>query len=125
MAAPEDTHPHLELAREEPVTERRRRLGFNPGAPPDDPRRHGAALGDRLRTAREATASDLGGYDERRLIKIELSEKVASEEVARASGNLEIVSQEDGKLILTFAAEGQLDDFEARLASLATDGHVT
>ncbi len=125
MAAPEDTRPHLELAREEPITERRPRRGFSPGAPPDDPRRHGAVLGERLRTAREATASDLGGYDERRLIKIELSEKLPPEDVARASGGLEFVSQEDGKLVLAFADEAQLDGFEARLASLATSGHVT
>ena len=123
--ATEDTHPHLELAREEPVTERRPRPGFRPGARPDDPREHGAVLGGRLRAARDAAASDLGGYDARRLIKIELSEKVAPEEVARASSGLEVVSQEDGKLVLAFADEAQLDAFEARLASLAAGGHVT
>lgn len=125
MAAPEDTHPHLELAREEPVTERRLRRGFRPGAPPDDPREHGAVLGDRLQAAREATASDLGGYDARRLIKIELSEKVAPEAVAQAWSGLEVVSQEDGELVLAFADEAQLDAFEARLASLAAGEHVT
>lgn len=125
MAAPEDTHPHLELAREEPVTGRRSRRGFSPVAPPDDPRRHGAVLRERLRTARAAAASDFGGYDERRLIKIELSEKVAPEDIARASGNLEVVSQEDGKLVLAFAGEEQLDEFEAKFASLAESGQVT
>lgn len=125
MAAPEDTHPHLELAREEPVTERRPRRGSGPVAPPDDPREHGAVLGGRLRAAREEAASDLGGYDKRRLIKIELSERVAPEDVARASSGLEVVSQEDGKLVLAFADEARLDAFEARLASLAASGQVT
>lgn len=75
--------------------------------------------------AREEAASDLGGYDERRLIKIQLSEKVAPEDVVRASGGLEVVSQEDGTLILAFATERQLGAFEARLAGLAERGRIT
>ena len=125
MAEPENSHPHLELRREEPVTERRPRRGFAPAEPPDDPRRHGAILGSRLRTARAAAEEDLGGYDERRLIKIELKEKVSPEEVAKAADGIQIVSQEEGTLILAFADEEQLDAFEARLASLAAGRDVT
>ena len=48
-------------------------------------------LGERLQAAREAAASDLGGYDERRLIKIELAQTVSPEDVTRASGDIEWV----------------------------------
>ena len=119
MAEIENSHPHLELGREEPVTERRPRRGPPGVPPPDDPRGHGAALGERLQAAREAAATDIGGYDERRLIKIELTQAVTPEDIARASGNIEVVSQEEGNLVLAFATERQLETFEARLASLA------
>jgi len=119
MAEIENSHPHLELGREEPVTERRPRQGFLQISPPDNPRQHGAALGGRLQAAREAAATDIGGYDERRLIKIELTQALTPEDIARASGNIEVVSQEEGTLVLAFATEAQLETFEARLASLA------
>ena len=126
MADPENSsHPHLELRREEPVTYRRTRRGFGRTEPPDDPRRHGELLGAGLRAARAAAEEDLGGYDERRLIKIELKEKVSPEDVAKAASGIQIVSQEEGRLILAFAAKEQLDEFEARLASLAAGRHVT
>lgn len=125
MADLENSHPHLELGREEPVTQRRSRRGFAPTEPPENPRRHGEILGDGLRAARAAAEEDLGGYDERRLIKIELKEKVSPEDVARAASGIQVVSQEEGKLILAFAAEEQLDAFEARLASLAAGRGVS
>ena len=118
-------HPHLRLERELPVTERRPRQPPPPPKPPPDPNAHGAFLGTRLHAARDVATTDLGGYDERRLIRIALREKVKPEDVARASGNIEIVSQEDGTLVLAFATEAQLEAFEARLASLAAGQHVT
>ena len=118
-------HPHLQLEREQPVTERRPRLGFPSVEPPDDPQAHGSHLGERLRAAREAAATDVGGYDERRLIKITLTKKVSPEDIARASGNIEVVSQEEETLVLAFATEVQLEAFEARLASLSAGEYVT
>ena len=125
MADLENSHPHLELGREEPVTQRRPRRGFASTEPPENPRRHGEILGDGLRAARAAAEEDLGGYDERRLIKIELKEKVSPEEVAKVASGIQVVSQEEGKLILAFVAEEQLDAFEARLASLADGRDVS
>ena len=119
-------HPHLQLAREEPVTERRPRPGFSSAAPPDDPQRHATLLGERLRAARDATAAeDVGGYDERSLIKITLADKVSPEDVAKATGNVHVVSQEADTLLLAFGSKSQLDTFEAKLASLATGEHVS
>ena len=125
MAEIENSHPHLELGREEPVTERRPRRGFPRISPPDNPRQHGAVLGQRLQAAREAAATDIGGYDERRLIKIELSQTVSPEDIARASAGIEVVSQEEGTLVLAFATDAQLEAFEARLASLAAGRQVS
>ena len=125
MAEPESTHPHLQITREEPITERRSRPAPVSPEPPDDPRSHGATLRSRLRAARDAVVDDLGGYDDRRLIKIELTEKVSPEDISRASGGLEIVSQEEGTLVLAFATEDELEAFEAKLGQLATGGQVT
>ena len=119
-------HPHLELAREEPVTERRPRRGFPSTGPPDDARRHATELRERLQAARDAAATeDVGGYDERRLIKITLAGKVQPEDVARAAGNVQVVSQEEDTLLLAFGSDEQLEAFEARLTSLATGEHVS
>ena len=96
MPEMEDSRPHLELRREEPVVERRPR-GHPPVVPPpDDPRGHGAMLGDRLQAARDRAETDVGGYGERRLIKSPLTDKIQPEQIARASVGVEIVSQEEG-----------------------------
>ena len=125
MARTENSHRHLELTREEPVTNRRPPRGFPRPPPPDNVRQHGELLHKRLRTAREGAATNLGGYDERRLIKIELEDKVPPEDVAKALGRIEVVSQEEGKLILAFASEAKLEEFEAKLTSLAVGEQVT
>lgn len=125
MPEMEDSRPHLELRREAPVVERRTRRGFSGGSPPDDPRQHGAMLGERLQAAREMAETDIGGYDARRLIKITLTDKIQPEQVAQASAGVDIVSQEEDTLLLAFATEQQLEDFEAKLAGLAAGEGVT
>ena len=126
MASDDGSHPHLELAREEPVTERRSPSSrYQRVKPPDDPQAYAELLGTRFQAERTTPPTDIGGYDERRLIKISLSQKISPEEVAKASGGIEIVSQEDGALVLAFATDAQLEEFEARLSSLAVGDHVT
>ena len=124
MAERDDSHPHLELEREEPITERRTRPFGARRAEPPDFEQHAEALRRRLQDVRLAT-DDEAGYDARRLIKLELTEKIALADVANVVRGIEIVSQEDGTLVLAFATEGQLDTFEKRLATLATGGSVT
>ena len=65
-------YEHLRLEREAPSTERHPRR--HPGIrPPADPRAHGAALAGRLDQARQrAMAEDVGGFDDRKLLKIRL-----------------------------------------------------
>ena len=82
-------------------------------------------LGERLQAARQGAETDVGGYDERRLIKITLTDKIQPEQVAQASAGVEIVSQEEDTLLLAFATEQQLEEFEAKLAGLAAGEGVT
>ena len=120
-----DSHPHLRLQREEPVPERRPRGGFPSTRRPNDPRGHAVRLGARLRATRQAVAAEVGAYDGRHLVKIRLAENVSPEDVARASAGVEVVSQEDDTLVLAFATDDQLDEFQAKLTNLADGGHVT
>ena len=125
MPEEERSGPHFELVREEPTTRRRGRPVPVTPEPPENPRRHAATLQDRLRAARDATSTDLGGYDDRRLLKITLTDKIRPEDIERAAEGIEIVSQEDDTVILAFATTDQLDTFEAKLSSMAAGEHVT
>ena len=124
MPEEERSGPHFELVREEPTTRRRGRPVPVTPKPPENPRRHAATLQDRLRAAREATSADLAGYDDRRLLKITLTEKSRPEDIERAAEGIEVVSQEDKTVILAFATTEQLDKFEAKLSSMASGGKV-
>lgn len=125
MAEAEDSHPHLELTREEPITERRARPFGQARPEPENFRGHATRLRERLQEVRASLDEEVAGYDDRRLIKITLTEKVPADEVAHASKGIEIISQEDDALVLAFATDAQLDDFEMRLATLAGGERVT
>jgi hypothetical protein len=117
-------YEHLRLGREAPLTERHPRR--HPGVrPPTDPRVHGQRLHDRLEAFREQPAPDVGGFDDRRLLKIRLraGEKAAPD--LNVIPGVEIVSQEDETVVLAFASDQGLQEFESRLATLARDGVVT
>lgn len=118
-------HPHLQLDRERPTGRRRSLGGGRRFPPPDDVQKHGRRLRSSLRAARDAAAYDLGGYDDRLLLKIGLSEKAVPEDIVRAARGIEFVSQERDKLVLAFASREKLSEFEATLASLAVGGQVT
>ena len=101
MAEPEDSHPHLELRREEPVTKRRS------GRPPPGRKRppnfqsHANTLGEHLQNVRQATDEQVGGYDIRRLIKVKLTEKVLPTDVAKMVPGIQVISQEEDQLMGT------------------------
>ena len=119
MAGPPSySHPHLELSRSGPVTQRRRPPRWGSATPMEDPVGHGRRLGDRLREMRGTPDAIIGGCDPRLLIKLEMSEKKNLQNIAKALGGVEIVSQEAETLVLAFATEEQLENFEARLRSL-------
>lgn len=113
-----ETYPHLQPVREQPVNPRRPRPAPISVAQPADPRSFGVGLRQSLQSAREHAAEDLGGFDDRRLIKLELSTRLDPAEFQRISREIEIVSQEDQMVVLAFATEAALADFEARLTTL-------
>lgn len=125
MEEPETHHPHLQLEREIPAPSRRPRRVPRDFQAPDDVRKHGSRLRNRLRAVRGLAAKDLGGYDDRLLIKICLNQNVDPEDIAHASSGIEIVSQEEDTLVLAFATRGQLNRFESKLTSLSSGESVT
>jgi hypothetical protein len=86
---------------------------------PEDWRAFGVDRRQSLQAARERAAQDVGGFDTRRLIKLELSTPLDPAEFQRISREIEIVSQEERTVVLAFATEAALTAFEARLSTLA------
>jgi hypothetical protein len=119
-------YEHLRLEKETPTTDRHRRQNKKPGFQPEDPRAFGNALLRGFRVVREVAANeDLGGFDDRKLLKIRLREGERQlPEFERIAG-LEIVSQEGHEVVLAFATAAALDLVEERLATLARGGQVT
>lgn len=72
-----------------------------------------------LQSARGRAAEAVGGFDERRLIKIQLGRRLDPAEFQRISREIEIVSQEQDTVILAFATDDALGEFESKLTTLA------
>lgn len=119
-------YEHLRLDKETPTTARHRPQNKKPPFRPEDPRAFGGALLRGFRAAREvAVNEDLGGFDDRKLLKIRLREGERQLPEFEAIAGLEIVSQEGHEVVLAFATAAALDLVEGRLATLARDGQVT
>lgn len=114
-----ESYPHLPLVRERPVNPRRARPAPIRVPEPADWRAFGSGLRRGLEAARERAALDLGGFDERRLIKLEMSTSLDPAELQRISREIEVVSQEDKTIVLAFVTDAALVAFEARLTTLA------
>ena len=118
-------YEHLRLEKESPITDRHRRPGFG-SPPPADPRGHGIALLRNFRAMREEVANaDLGGFDDRKLLKIRLRDGERQLPDFNQIDGLEVVSQEGHEVVLAFATLAGLNRVEERLATLARDGRVT
>lgn len=119
------SYEHLRLGREAPLTKRHPR-SFPGVRPPADARGLGAVLAQSLRTERQRAAQEnLGGFDDRKLLKIQLREGEKNVPAFDQIPGIEIVSQEAGTVVLTFATEAGLNLFESRVATLVRDGRVT
>lgn len=114
-----ETYPHLTLVREQPVNQRRSRPAIIRVPKPENWQAFGKDLGQRLQIARERAAEAVGGFDERRLLKLELRTPIDPAVFQKISREIGIVSQEDKTIILAFATEAALGTFEARLTTLA------
>jgi hypothetical protein len=112
-----ESFPHLSLERESPITEKR--LGRGPRfEAPEDPSAHASGLHYRLFSAREQTAEDEGGFDERLLFRFTVDKAFDPELLQRISPEIEFVSQEDKEVVVAFVSSAALESFEARLASM-------
>jgi hypothetical protein len=118
------SYQHLRIQREQPLTQRhpRKPKPFKP----IDAKMHGASLLESFGRARSETQdSSANGFDERRLIKIKLRDGDKSVPDFQNIPGIQIISQEPGALVIAFATESGLDEFEKRLTTLARDGTVT
>jgi len=118
-------YEHLRFTRETPLTDRHRRRDPRPGFTPQNPRRFGERMGRDFAEARQRTRQEeIGGYDNRLLLKIHIREGERVPELEALHG-VELVSQEDKHVLLAFMDEQAVRDVEARLTSLARDGEAT
>ena len=118
------THQHLRLSRDEPVTDRHRPQRNVPKFTPANPSEFGSELRTKFVAAQERIEADTSGFDNRRLLKIVLREGEVMPQLDAIPG-IEIVSQEEKTVVLAFASEAGLQEFEARLTTLAQSGAVT
>lgn len=117
-------YEHLKFSREAPIPERHKRLRRFPRFLPDDPKAYGAELYRTFDTAKQPAADELAGYDDRILFKVQLRDDAAVPELGDIPG-IELVSQEDRSIVLAFAEEKGLAEFESRLSTLARAGRVS
>jgi len=120
----EETFPHLTIQREAPVNEKRPRT-YKPPKAPSDVRGHGRGLLQKLANAKEQSAGDVGGFDDRKLFRFTVHKGFNPEDLRKISTEIEVVSQEDETVVIGFASNAALAQFEARLSTMARGDDVT
>ncbi|MDY6848549.1 MAG: serine protease, partial [Thermodesulfobacteriota bacterium] len=120
----EETFPHLALQREAPVKEKRPGT-YVPPKGPTDVRGHGRGLLQKLTLAKEQASGDVGGFDDRKLFRFSVQKGFNPEDLRKISPEIEFVSQEDETVVIGFASNAALAQFEARLSTMASGGDVT
>lgn len=117
-------YEHLKFSRETPLHDRHKRPDRRPRFVPPDPRAFGSGLRQSFEAAKRLTEEDMGGYDGRTLFKVQLRDDATVPDLWRIPG-IELVSQEDKTVVLAFATQDGLAQFESRLSSLARNGTAT
>lgn len=120
----DENFPHLSIQREAPVNEKRSRT-YMPPPPPGDVRGHGRVLLDKLANAKKQANEDLGGFDNRLILKFTVQKGFNPDDLRKISTGIEFVSQEYETVVIGFATNTALTQFEARLSSMASGKHVT
>ncbi|MCP4379585.1 MAG: hypothetical protein GY794_25875 [bacterium] len=120
----EETFPHLALQREAPVKEKRSGT-YVPPKGPTDVRGHGRGLLQKLANAKEQAAGDVGGFDDRRLFRFTVHKGFNPEDLRKISSEIEFVSQEHETVVIGFASNAALAQFEAHLSTMARGCDVT
>jgi len=120
----EETFPHLPLQREDQVNEKRPGT-YGPPKGPKDACGHGKKLLDKLAHAKDQADDNVGGFDDRRLFRFSVQKGFNPDDLRKISPEIEFVSQEDETVVIGFASNSALAQFEARLATMARGDDVT
>lgn len=120
----DENFPHLNIQREAPVNEKR--SGTAPKLfIPDDIPAHGRGLLTKLVNAKKEAAENVGGFDDRKLFSFTVQKGFNPDDLRKISTEIEFVSQENETVVIGFATNAALTQFEARLSSMAAGEHVT
>lgn len=119
------SYEHLRLTREAPLTQRHPRK-YRASPPPQDVRLHGAVLAQNLLAVRQSSPTEeIGGFDDRKLLKIKLREGEKGVPNFQQIPGIEFVSQEAESIVFTLASEQGLNTLNQRLLDLAGGGKPT
>jgi subtilisin family serine protease len=121
------SYEHLRISREPPEPERhRRRIRKSLFPPPSNPQVFGDLLLGKFKlNLQSLEVESVLGFDDRKLIKIRLFESVSTLPEFENISGVEVVSHENKAIVLAFATEQGLNEFESRLTSLARNGTTT
>ncbi len=114
---------HFTFDREQPVTNKRPKSGFPPGRKVEDSVGHGQKMLASFAGAKQAAQAQNQGFDDRLLFKIEIDD-VEGGNIETIPG-VELISQEEKGIFLVFSSENAMEEFEARLTTLAEGGTPT
>jgi hypothetical protein len=117
-----DRLPHLPITRVEQTNDRRRRRGFG-ARPPDDIPEHARHIDRAFAQHQAPPATEIEGFDPRRLLKLTLS-GIKPDELNQLPG-FSVVSQEEKSVTVLFADEGGLAECRRRLQRLGAGLTVT
>jgi hypothetical protein len=117
-------YEHLRFSREAPLPDRYKKAAKFPRFRPFDPNAYGVELRRTFDSAKQPTVDEIAGYDDRILLKVQLRDDASLPELGDIPG-VELVSQEDKSVVLAFADQTGLTNFESRFSSLARDGKAT
>jgi hypothetical protein len=120
----DETFPHLTIQRETPVNEKRPG-NYVPPKIPRDTRGHARGLLQNLAKAKGQAASDIGGFDDRKLFRFTVQKGFNPDDLRKISPEIEFVSQEEETVVIGFASNAAIDDFEARLSTMIRGDDVT
>ena len=109
---------HIKFMRQDIINPMRKKPGGGKSIPPpSDPMQQGKFLLEQLNSLKRIKQNDeVGGFDKRFLIKIDLQESI---NLSNLPKGVELISQEDKKIVLAFATEEALREFEERFTTLA------
>ncbi|MDM3871811.1 S8 family peptidase [Porticoccus sp. W117] len=113
---------HFTFNRENPVTAKRPKRP-PPSKPRGDLAGHGQSMLASFSAAKQSAKTQDQGFDGRLLFKIEISDFEGAN--LEAIPGVELISQEDKGVFLVFSSEQALEEFEARLTTLAEGGTPT